>query len=452
MHPEIVTVPKPESPINLPRHERLHRMLSAERARADFKRLERLTHRWPFDIVRAAVIGFQNHNDTLWASALAFTQTLSLVPILAVALSAVKGLIGTDAIKPVIEKYLAINSPEIANTILSYVGHINATTLGTLGGTTLLVTVLLTLSTIERALNTIFNVPHERSWLRKFTDYLSITFTMPVMLVAAVSLKTSIEANLPRLPGLGWVAATLLLGVGFSFLYLFFPNRRVRWDCAALGGLVAAILLETGQWAYIRFQVSASRDQAIYGALAAVPILLTWMYIAWTIVLIGAELAAASQGTEVGFSLDYRAPEFLRTALLLTVFRTAERALSRDAPACTIESLAAELDAPMAVLRPILDQLEADGIILELARDSTASHAGLFLARDSSELTLAEVFESFARFPENLRGDARISTFLKSLAITERENLGMLTVKDLVQGRFCPEPKKTPELSNAETD
>jgi len=437
-----------QSPTSPSLRARLYSRLSAERARADLERLERLTHRGPFGIVRAAVIGFKNHNDTLWASALTYTLSLSLVPILAVALSAVKGLIGTDVIKPVIEQYLAINSPELTSRILQYVGHINAATLGTVGGATLLVTVLLTLSTIERALNTIFNVPLERSWLRKFTDYLSITFTIPMLLAAAVSVKSSFATNLPRLPGLGWIAATLPIWVGFSFLYLFFPNRRVRWDCAALGGLIAAILLEIGQWAYIRFQVSAGRYQAIYGALAAVPILLTWIYIAWTIVLAGAELAAAAQGTEAGFSLDYRSPAFVRTAVLLTVFRTAERALSRKAPACTVESLAAELDAPSAILRPVLAQLEDAGIIIESGSDSSTSRMGLFLARDSSELTLAEVFEAFQGVPENIHGDERISAVLKSLAASEQESLSGLTVKDLVLGRFGPQrrgPNDNPE-------
>ncbi len=419
--------------------KRLYRRLSAERTKADLERLERLTHRGPLGIVRAAIIGFTSHNDTLWASALTYTFSLSLVPILAVALSAVKGLIGTNVLKPLIEQYLAIKSPELTDRIMQYVGHINAATLGTVGGATLLVTVLLTLSTIERALNTIFHVPQERSWLRKFTDYLSMIFTLPVLLAAGVSLKTSFATNLPHLPGLGWIAATLPVWAGFSFLYLFFPNRRVRWDCATLGGLAAAIALEIGQWAYIKFQVSAGRYEMIYGALAAVPILLTWIYIAWTIVLAGAELAAAAQGTEPSFTLDYRSPAFVRTAVLLTVFRTAERALSPRGHACSIDSLSAELDVSPAILRPILDQLQTSGIIIELGNDSAASRSGLFLARDSSELTLAEVFEGFEQVPEHIHGDQRISAFLTSLAATEHENLSGLTVKDLVLGRFDPQ-------------
>jgi membrane protein len=428
--------PNQQSPGTPSLSARLYSRLSAERARADLERLERLTHRGPLGIVRAAIIGFYNHNDTLWAAALTYTFSLSLVPILAVALSAVKGLIGTNVLKPVIEEYLAIKQPEVTERILQYVGRINAATLGTVGGITLLVTVLLTLSTIERALNTIFKVPQERTWLRKFTDYLSITFTIPVMLAVAVSLKSSLATNLPHLPGIGWIAATLPVWAGFSFLYLFFPNRRVRWDCAALGGLVAAIVLEIGQWAYIKFQVSAGRYEAIYGALAAVPILLTWIYIAWTTVLAGAELAAAAQGTEAGFALDYRSPGFVRTAVLLTVFRAAERALSRNGPTCTIDSLAAELGAPTAILRPILDQLKNAGIIIEVSGDSNGSRTGVFLARDSSELTVAEVFQSFEPVPERIHGDERIAAVLNTLASTEYECLNGLTAKELVLGGF----------------
>jgi membrane protein len=417
-------------------NERLKRRLSAERAKADFERLARLTHRKPLRVVRAAINGFIDHNDALWASALTYTLSLSLVPILAVGLSAVKGLVGIESLKPAIEHYLAIQNPETSDRILQYVERINAATLGAVGGVTLLVTVVLTLSTIERALNTIFNVPEARSWQRRFADYLSITFTLPVLLAAAVSVKSSLSANLPRLSGLGWIVATFPVWAGFSFLYLFFPNRRVRWDCAILGGLVAAILLEISQQAFITFQIGAGRYEAIYGALAVVPILLTWMYIAWTIVLAGAELAAAAQGTETSFSLDYRSPAFVRTAVLLVVFRTAERALFRNAKACTVESLATELEAPPASLRPILDRLEGAGIIIEPGGEFNVSPGGLFLARDSSELTLAEVLESFEPVPRDIHGDERISGIVKGLAAIERESLGALTLKDLVLGHF----------------
>src|SRR5689334_1567195 len=94
-----------------------------------------------------------------------------------------------------------------------------------LGGATLLVTVLLTLRAIEQALNTIFNVAQERTWLRKFTDYLSITFTLPLLIAVAVPLKTNFASQLPRLPGLGWIAATFPIWLGFTFLLFVFSKQ-----------------------------------------------------------------------------------------------------------------------------------------------------------------------------------------------------------------------------------
>ncbi|MBV8771797.1 MAG: YihY/virulence factor BrkB family protein [Deltaproteobacteria bacterium] len=251
-------------------YELIMSRLSAERAKEDLERLEKLSRHGPLGILRTATAGFNRHNCSLWASALTFTFSLSLIPMLAVALSAVQVLIGIDKITPIIKQYLAINSRQLTDQIMQYVGHINATTLGAVGGATLLITVIMTLSTVEQALNTIFNVAQGRSWLRKFTDYLSITFTLPLLIAIALTLQQNFEFNLLRLPVLGWLIALIPVWVGFSFLYLFFPNRHVKWSCAMLGGFVAAVLLEIGQWAYLRFQVRAGEYQAIYGALAAV--------------------------------------------------------------------------------------------------------------------------------------------------------------------------------------
>lgn len=421
--------------------DRLYGRLSVERARADFDRLERLTRRGPVGIARAAIAGFNNHNDMLWASALTYTASLSLVPILAVALSALHVLGGVDRIEPLIKQYLAVNSWAITTQIFNFVSNINAQTLGVVGGATLLITVVLTLSTIEQALNVIFNVAIGRTWLHKFTDYLSVTFTVPLLIAAALPLKSGFETRMPHLPGVGWLAATLPIWAGFSFLYMFFPNRRVRWEFALLGGLIAAILLEIGQWAYLNFQVSAGRYQAIYGALAAVPILLTWIYIAWIIVLAGAEITAAAQGIEPAFTIDYRSPVFVRTAALLAVFRAGERMLSRRANSCSVQSLAAEMGMPITGIRPIIDQLAQAGLIIESGGKPPSE--GLFLARDSSEITLAEVLGAFYTAPENAYGDERISSVLKSLNETERDAMSRLTVKDLVSGHF-EQPRRHP--------
>jgi membrane protein len=419
--------------------ERLVARLRSEKTRAEFDRLTRLADREPFRTLRISILGFSRNNDMLWASALTYTSSLALVPILALAFSALAGLGGADRIRPLIERYLAVSSPEITDALMGFVNNTNAKALGEVGGAVLLVTVILTLGTIEQAFNSIFNVARGRSWLRKFSDYLSVIFTVPLLVVAAVPVRTHLLHALPQVPGAAWGVSTLMIWTGFSFLYVFFPNIRVRLGAAAMGGLIASILLQAGQWGYVYFQIGAVRYQAIYGAMAAVPILLTWIYIAWIIVLYGAELTAAIQGIEPTFDIDHRAPSFVRIAALLTVFRAGERMLARPGvKACTIHGLAGELGVSETALRPIVEHLKRGGIVIESA-DSPSFFdrtRGIFLARDSSTITIAEVLGCLDRATAKPHGDQRIAAILDSLTAAEREMLGGLTVMDLVSGRI----------------
>jgi membrane protein len=418
--------------------ERLVARLSLENTRAEFDRLTRLVNHEPFRTVRMSILGFSRNNDLLWASALTYTSSLALVPILALAFSALAGLGGADRIRPLIERYLAVNSPEITDTLMGFVSNTSAKALGEVGGAVLLVTVIMTLGTIEQAFNSIFNVSRGRTWLRKFSDYLSVIFTVPLLVVAAVPMRTYILHELPQVPGAGWGVSSLMIWTSFAFLYVFFPNIRVRLGAAAMGALVAAILLQAGQWGYVHFQIGAVRYHAIYGAMAAVPILLTWIYIAWIIVLYGAELTAALQGIEPTFDIDHRTPSFVRIAALLTVFRAGERMLARSgAKPCTVHSIASELGTSESALRPIVEHLKRGGIVIEAADSpSFFNHVhGLFLARDSSTITIAEVLGCLDREAARPHGDQRIAAILDSVTAAEHEMLGGLTVMDLVSGK-----------------
>jgi membrane protein len=414
--------------------------LRLERARAEVARLSDIANIEPIRTIRLTILGVSRNNDLLWASALTYTSSLSLVPILALAFSALAGLGGTDRVRPLIERYLAVNSPEITNTLMGFVNNTSAKALGEMGGAALLITVILTLGTVEQAFNSIFNVSRGRTWLRKFSDYLSVIFTVPLLIVAAVPVRSHLLQLLPHVPGVGLAVATLMIWTSFSFLYVFFPNTRVNLGAAAVGGLVAAILLQTGQWGYVHFQVGAVRYHAIYGGLAAVPILLTWIYIAWSIVLIGAELTAVLQGIDPTFDIDHRTPGFIRIAALTIVFRAAERMQKRaGAEPCTIHGLANELSVPELALRPIVERLKRGGIVIE-AMDSTSFFdrgQGIFLTRDSSKILLAEVLGCLESTAATPGGDERITVLLQSVSSAEHELLGGMTVMDLVAEKIA---------------
>src|SRR5579885_1711630 len=74
--------------------------------------------KWIARVFRVAAVNFIDNNDLLWASALTYTVTLSIVPILALAFSVLKGLGGTERLQPVIEKYLALGSQQTADQLM----------------------------------------------------------------------------------------------------------------------------------------------------------------------------------------------------------------------------------------------------------------------------------------------------------------------------------------------
>jgi membrane protein len=79
----------------------------------------------------------------------------------------------------------------------------------------------------------------------------------------------------------------LLQTLGFTLVYAAVPNCRVPLRHALVGGVLAATSFNLARALFTKL-VSGSSITFIYGAFAAVPLFLLWIYISWTIVLISA--------------------------------------------------------------------------------------------------------------------------------------------------------------------
>jgi membrane protein len=79
----------------------------------------------------------------------------------------------------------------------------------------------------------------------------------------------------------------------FTLLYMAVPNRYVDWRDAGWGGLVAAIAFEIAKRIFAVFIARFPTYTMVYGALAALPIFLVWIYMSWLITLTGAVIAAS---------------------------------------------------------------------------------------------------------------------------------------------------------------
>ena len=160
------------------------------------------------------------------------------------------------------------------------------------------------LANIEAAFNLIWRVAQERSWWRKVTDFLGVVMLTPFLLLLATTITSASQTHTLML----WVLENGYIGrfavralelspilintAGIAVLYAVMPNRRPAWGPLLVGALFAGILWHMAQVAYVSLQLGVASNNAVYGALAQLPVTLVWLYVSWAVVLAGGELAA----------------------------------------------------------------------------------------------------------------------------------------------------------------
>jgi YihY family inner membrane protein len=266
------------------------------------------------------VSAFNEHQVSLRAAALTYTTILSLVPFLAIAFAVLKGFGVQNALEPVLLQVVGESSREVVSRIIGYVNNTNVKSLGLIGLLALLVTVINLLTSIEEAFNAICGVAETRSLQRRFSDYLSVVVVGPLLLMVAMSMTTTLQSQwlVQWLINHTWLGDAILLlfrlvpyvsvWIAMTFLYSYLPNAKVPLRSALLGGVVAGTIWQVTQWGYFHFQVGVANYNAIYGALAALPIFLVWIYTSWLIVLFGLELVRAHQQQRPSYLPPRRAP------------------------------------------------------------------------------------------------------------------------------------------------
>lgn len=345
----------------------------------------------------------------LRASALTYFAMLALIPILALAIGLVGAFgVSEDLARAAVSR-IAAGSPEAAETILELVRKVDFRSFGAVGGATLFLTTVLGLSNVERAFNAIWGIERERAPVRRFADYLAVLVVAPLLFTVAVSLATSLRsevvvARLLEVAGLAYAyemglsqTPTVLLWLGFAFLYWFLPNTTVRIGPALLGGAVAAVLFALAQAVYIGFNVGVARSNAIFGSFAALPLLLVWLYVSWAVVLLGCEVAFASQNLG-SFRLARQGEEpsaAAREAIGLAVAVRVARAFGRG-DGVGPEELASDLDVPVRTVRALLTQLEAGGVVAQRGGDKQELYQ---LGRTAEALPLAQVLAALRGEP-----------------------------------------------------
>ena len=304
------------------------------------------------------------------ASSLTFTTVLALVPLFTVGLAVFSAFPVFGKFQDTIQRWLvdSLVPESISRQVLGYLTQFSrkASRLGSVGLVAVLFSAIALMVTIERTLGQIWRVEQPRPLQQRLILYWSAITLGPLLLGASIAItsyvSTASRGVVDVLPGgMRWLLDSfefVLLVLCVSGLYFYVPNARVRWRHAFTAGLMAALGIEMGKKLLTGYLAQMPTYSAIYGAFAAVPILLVWVYVAWLVVLLGAVVASslpelgrhhlrrpAGAGWPFRLSLEV-------LAHLAAMRRQSARGLTQNALAHRMRVQASELDA---VLRGLID-------------------------------------------------------------------------------------------------
>ena len=239
------------------------------------------------------------------AGSLTFTTTLALVPLLTIVLAIFTTFPVFSTFRASLEMYFVqtVMPKGISNTIIGNLTQFasKATRLSAVGAVALLFTSSAMISMVERAFNQIWRVKRTRPLQYRLLMYWALLTLGPLLFGLSLTMTSQLfmatndlVRTVPVLGALFYTVVSLAVTCGaYTLLYMTVPNRYVDWRDAVWGGLVAAVAFEIAKRGFGIFIKQFPNYTIIYGALAALPLFLLWMYLSWLITLVGALITAA---------------------------------------------------------------------------------------------------------------------------------------------------------------
>lgn len=275
---------------------------------------------------------------------------------------------------------------EMIDSGFDKVEELNFGALGGIGLIFLFWSVIAVLGNIEEAFNKVWGVTKGRTLARKFTDYLSVLIVVPVLIMAASSLPVLkvIQENLNRFDDVlkisqtaGWPVFESLwvlftTTIAFAFILIFTPNTKVKVKSGIIGGFVCAIGF--GLWLKIcvALQVGVAKYSTLFGSFAIVPIVLSWVFVSWEILLFSTEVSYAFQNVDI-YSKDMgwrNANQKGRFMLAVAIMREAARSIAQGDGLIRLGDFGRRHGLSPRLVRNVVSDLQAGGVLVETAGDS----------------------------------------------------------------------------------
>ncbi len=330
------------------------------------------------------------------AGALAYTTLFALVPLSMVVFGILSAFPVFDAWTAQLTNFVFSNFvPSSARVVEDYLREFASSTskLTLTGVSALLVSLLVTMWSIESTFNRVWRVPTPRPRLVRFLMYWTL-LTLGTLLAVASLATTSYLFSLPALSGvdmdwsqrlLSYLPNLVELSI-FSAAYWLIPHRSIPFRFALAGGLFATLLFELAKRGFAAYLLGVPSYEQLYGALAVVPIFMLWLYLSWVVVLLGASFAASLSS----FRYQPRALQLPPGMELYGYLRLLGRlnAARRDGQGLHLT----DMQAREPMLTDDLLQRMLSGLS-ELNIVRRAEDGGWLLARDLATVSLGELHE-----------------------------------------------------------
>lgn len=400
--------------------------------------------RFVYAVARDVVSG----NFTLRAAGLVYVTILSIVPILAIIFSILKGFGVHRQLEPFLYNFLAPlgdKGAELTDQVIGLVDNVQGPVLAGAGLALLFFTTISMAQKVEDSFNFVWRVTHSRSLAQRLTEYLSLILIVPVVMVTAIAMLASVKSNavVQEISGISGVGETLVLTskvapyalivLGFTLAYWFLPNTRVRFLPALLGGLAGGLLWISAGGLFTTFVVSSTRTNSIYATFTIFILALIWLYLCWLILLVGALVSFYVQNPE-HMRLGYR-PVSLgsrqREQIAIGMMRATANAFRAGSQQPTPGDIAAAAGLPTLVVLPVLNRLVAANLLSRTNRDQ------LYPQRDPGTIALRDVINAvrdpqvidvftLGKWPEEVRDISRGMDFALDTELGERNVYDLL--------------------------
>lgn len=336
------------------------------------------------------------------ASGMALASLLGIVPVLAISLAVFAAFPSFSSEREALESLILTSFiPEQYSEVI--VAHLrefssHAAGLTTFGIVGLVITGILLINGLFVTINRIFRIRRERPLVQRVLLYWALVTAGPLFVAGSLSFTGKIAALTLEGVDAGFsrffytVGVIALQTLCFAAIYKFVPYCVVRFRDALFGGLVVSVvgLVVKRVFAYY---VSVGTFSNIYGAFAALPVFVLWIYVAWYLFFAGAAITAVIPQLFCRRCVDHTKPgnDFFTALAFLKIFADLEK--DNQTPICTLTQLTRLTDTPQQDARRVLDGLSAINYVKALS-GIEKKERWVFVA-DARKATLLPVFRAF---------------------------------------------------------